>query len=146
MAGLNWSSAVALCLALAGCVHLPEDRARMSPLDQDPPRYLAPSRPELLDTPPAPGVALARSIVVPGAGWFYTGLRCGGRWGDGVVGLLHLGTTVAGAIVTRNAVRHGDDDGVTSGLALVALSRSLDFWGVTQVADERARACRGRAR
>lgn len=88
---------------------------------------------------PEPAVALARSLVIPGAGWFYLA-GISRKPSDNVAGLLHLVTTVGGVALLVNGTRQGKRGTANFGAGMVLSSRLFDLWGVTDAAAARKAA------
>lgn len=85
---------------------------------------------------PDPAVALSRSLVIPGAGWFYLG-RHSKKAGDAVTGLAHLAMTIGGVALMVNGAKKHKRGTFNFGLGLAFGSRLLDVWGVTDTAVKR---------
>lgn len=85
---------------------------------------------------PDPAVALSRSLVIPGAGWFYLHSTAPAP-GDCAAGIVHLAITVGGVILMMRGARQNKRDLVGVGAGLTFSSRLLDIWGVTEAAAKR---------
>ena len=85
---------------------------------------------------PDSAVALSRSLIVPGAGWFYLH-RTAPRDGDVAKGVMYFLATAGGVALMISGARTNKKDSVGFGAGLIFGSRILDLWGVTDAAAER---------
>lgn len=85
---------------------------------------------------PEPASALARSLVIPGAGWIYLN-KTAPRDGDVAKGVIYFLATAGGVALMVSGARQNKKDSVGFGAGLVFGSRLLDLWGVADAAAER---------
>lgn len=85
---------------------------------------------------PEPVSAFARSLILPGAGWFYLH-KTAPREGDRAKGIVYFLTTVGGIALMVSGARSDKKDAVGFGAGLVVTSRVLDLWTVADQAAER---------